>query len=262
MEGIKLYRAWTTVESFPHRGQVYKDVSLMWHVVGRDTPPVPYEELIQNYSSLTDSERLYAEESLLELFTEQDLQALQQYLLLEHDCSLDMEQVALPSEGLFPYQDQVISRSSDFYMLAMEPEYSLPFQVQGFYHVEGHERPEEPFLEEQIAQADMQRYAQSPEGKQALEGLFPTEAEQTALVPRYVYHWLGVTEEEELLLEKLASDHALTVQQLLQAFIRDLIGSELATDTSRAEMARQWLQRLSPLTVSKKGWAYLWKASS
>lgn len=265
MEGIKLYRPRTIVPEFPHRGQLYKDVQLTWLIEERLEPAIPYEEAMEGYGRLEGSDKFYAQHSLLELFTEQELKQLQAYLLLAHDDREGLaEEVSLPIESRsFPLSGYVVGGSSDFYELYREPLYSLPFRVIGLfdtrgYEVIGPEELEEPSLEEQIAQAGSQRYA-PPEG---LEDLFPTEAEEAALMARPVYRWLGLTEEEEVLLEKLAADHAFTVQPLLQAFIRDLISSEPATDASRRELARHWLHRLSPLRGSKKGWAYLWKASS
>jgi hypothetical protein len=81
----------------------------------------------------------YAEGAVDELFDKTETDALVAYLEREHGgAETTIEEVNLPLPGnCWGYGDRAVGGSDDFYMLAEEPEYSLPFRVWGYYDLEG-----------------------------------------------------------------------------------------------------------------------------
>lgn len=93
----------------------------------------PHAELIAGYDELDDFDFSYAEGAVDELFDKTETDALVAYLEREHGGGGDettIKEVNLPSPGnCWGYGARAVGRSEGFYMLAEEPEYSLPFQV-------------------------------------------------------------------------------------------------------------------------------------
>lgn len=256
MESLRLYQPCTKVDEFNHRGRLYKDVEIVW-LMDRKEPVAPYNEIIQGYSLLEESSKPYVEARVQELFTEQELQELQKYLLFVHD-----DRNSLVEEVLLPVSDKYCGLSSipvgglsDHYMLSREPEYSLPFEVYGYYNVSnceeiGSAEPEEDTL-------PLERVAVRLD---ELEDLFSSATKVDVVQRALLYTQLGLSSDEVHFLERLEMEQAVTFQQLAKAFIADLISGDGAAE--RPELAKAWLRAFVSPKASKKGWQYLWKESN
>ncbi|MBV9966326.1 MAG: hypothetical protein JO008_11595, partial [Alphaproteobacteria bacterium] len=127
---MKLYTVTTIAKEY----HGYKDVAFSWFRSARGEPR-PYGELIENYDP-NDSYARWAEDAIDELFTEAEAIALKEYLDREHG-HVDLTRIneaELPTPmntmalGATPFGGLV-----DCYMCFREPNYDLPFQVEGHF---------------------------------------------------------------------------------------------------------------------------------
>jgi hypothetical protein len=126
---VRLFRAWSMVDNFLGQDQVKLD----WFVVGRTAPPAPYHELISDYDE-NDENACYDEILANELFTETELQGLENYLAEQHQLDLEWEELVLPlKKGILSYGLLLISGVKGFYALADESGYDLSMAVLGHY---------------------------------------------------------------------------------------------------------------------------------
>jgi hypothetical protein len=130
---MKLYNVRTTVKEY----HGCKNVVFHWFYDGdRPTPRRPYAELIENY----EPDGFYSEDYIDRLFTEDEASQVKQYLDQEHG----HEGTTTITEEPLPVANNVMSVAAiavgggdDFYMLDKEPEYSLPFKVEGYFNLVG-----------------------------------------------------------------------------------------------------------------------------
>src|SRR5262245_59735695 len=134
---MKLYRVGTTC----HRFNGHKDVHFEWFLDEPYGEPRPYAELINGYADEADPP-YYPMGAIDELFTLDQAQALVSYLDRVHGDAGEAKITAakLPIElnmmgvGAIP-----TGGGQDFYMLAKEDEYNLPFKVYGYFDLRHHE---------------------------------------------------------------------------------------------------------------------------
>lgn len=135
--GEVLYRPYSTVARWPHREHLYADVGVTW-LRAEEQPAVPYERALQGYNPAEPD--LYRESTIDDLFTLEEAEQLQAYLLETYDTETELIAVPLPlpkgallSPGVLP-----TGGTRDLYPLIYHEGYSLPFMVNGFYDVDGH----------------------------------------------------------------------------------------------------------------------------
>ena len=139
---LKLYRAYSIMDDFLGYGQI----KVHWFCEDRNEPIGPYDQLIQDFEP---GQNLYAEDSINECFTEEEIEQLREYLERVHGYKLHAIEVNLPMPECMPYgaigAGGVLAMSTsgelgiirghhdDYYMLSTEEEYSLPFKVWGYF---------------------------------------------------------------------------------------------------------------------------------
>jgi hypothetical protein len=125
---MKLYSVTTTAHEYHGcRGVVFH-----WFRTKPRNEDRPYAELIQDYN---DGD-LYSKNLIDELFAEQEAIDLKEYLDRVHgDAGITtIEEQKLPTpSNMMGYGAMPVGGGDDFYMLHKDPEYSLPFGVEGYF---------------------------------------------------------------------------------------------------------------------------------
>jgi hypothetical protein len=106
----------------------------------------PYADLIENYDP-KDEHALYKEMAIEELFTAAEANLLKEYLDRDHRdaATTIIEKLDLPlANNVVGIGAIVVGGGDDFYLLHREPEYSLPFKVEGYFNLVGCELVDEP----------------------------------------------------------------------------------------------------------------------
>ena len=137
---MDLFTVTTTIRAQEFHG--CRDVTMRWFVVDRPTPVVPYSEVVADYAALDDDYKLYVvHDAVDELFTDSEARALVEYMAREHPGDLhEITPARLPLEGNIMGRGAIpVGGPQDFYMLSREDEWTLPFQVYGYYDLERHE---------------------------------------------------------------------------------------------------------------------------
>ena len=131
----KLYHIYSDVNNFFHNNKYYDKVNIAWFVVERDAPPYPFEDAITNYSQISDMNKIYPEEFLKELFTEEESKLLMDYLANRNDYSTQSEEMELPvSENSKGCKSILAGGGFGFFILHREEGYNLPFKVEGLFN--------------------------------------------------------------------------------------------------------------------------------
>ncbi|HSE83135.1 MAG TPA: hypothetical protein VLB01_01140 [Thermodesulfobacteriota bacterium] len=132
----KLFTVKSRVSKFIHRERVYDFVEFQWFVVYRETSTFSYDELIESYRNKLDNSYYISESNISELFTEEEADALKEYLLrtLNHECEIEEANLLIESYTL-AYEDIILGHEEGFYRLNEEEGYDLPFIVWGYYDV-------------------------------------------------------------------------------------------------------------------------------
>ena len=125
----KLYKAYSFVEDHPDLG----NVCFGWFYHMREKPVAPYEDLIEGYNDLDETERKLTRRDVDEMFTDRELQALGAYLEDEYDYESFLIEKTFPLRPKDMYDKAIVKMERDtpgaIYMLSDEPGYNLPFQV-------------------------------------------------------------------------------------------------------------------------------------
>ena len=99
----------------------------------REKPVAPYEDLIEGYNDLDETERKLTRRDVDEMFTDRELQALGAYLEDEYDYESFLIEKTFPLRPKDMYDKAIVKMERDtpgaIYMLSDEPGYNLPFQV-------------------------------------------------------------------------------------------------------------------------------------
>ena len=131
----KLFTIYSSIDNWWHRGQLYGDVSVMWHVGERQEPPIPYSQAIEGYEPGA-SMIYYTEDYIDGLFTEEEAALLGKYLSEHHDTEIELEEVHLPvSDNRTGMWCLPIGSTQGMYQLYEEGGYDLPFRVGGWYDI-------------------------------------------------------------------------------------------------------------------------------
>jgi hypothetical protein len=134
----KLYSVTTTAHEYHGR----RNVVFHWFRTEPRNEDRPYAELIQNYDG-----DLYSKDLIDELFTEQEACDLKEYIDRVHgDAGVTtIEEWKLPIHNQqMGYGARSVGGGDDFYMLDKDPEYSLPFGVNGYFDLVDCELIDEP----------------------------------------------------------------------------------------------------------------------
>jgi len=133
---IELFTVYTKGDYDGHR-----DVLFSWFVSERQEPPVLYALGIRNYNQADADMVGYAGRALCELFTRAEAEALKAYIDERHGDVTTIKRADLPIEN----SDAGISvgpagGGPNCLLLYEDPEYRLPFKVEGFFDLRQHER--------------------------------------------------------------------------------------------------------------------------
>lgn len=200
-DGIRLYRAKSTMGRIDTSICTYYDVEIDWFHDPRNRHPVPYSEVIQGYDHLTAVERHYGEGLVGELFTQRETEILKNYIRLEFGWDLIISEVPLPISAVGRRADDLLSSlgaggTSEVMTIFRNPEMGLPFEISGYYDVSlrphtpgllesvhflrnaldqlGHESPKDQVLESIVRRWHARAVSSASEAADQCEtGLFP-----------------------------------------------------------------------------------------
>jgi hypothetical protein len=158
---VKLFRAYSYVNNFWGRN----GVPFSWYVVDREKPVVPYDQLIKDFSRLSEADKNHGQDLANELFTEVELEQFTEYLLRVDNVRVEAVEVRIPIEAaetcgggdLYPLshiavssprreQDGFIQLGKDYNKdgYSFMEGYTLPFFVEGYYDLRLAETTEAP----------------------------------------------------------------------------------------------------------------------
>ncbi|MDX1919931.1 MAG: hypothetical protein SFU25_04255 [Candidatus Caenarcaniphilales bacterium] len=146
---MKLFKPYSSTQSPDGREKKV----FQWFIVNRKQPLIDYRQAIWDYEILDGRQKLYAECSLDELFSEYELLTFKDFLLKNSKTEVKFNEQNLPLffTGEKPYGSLISSynqtRESGFYPVCQQASYNLPFQVWGFYSTES-VNPSERFIYE------------------------------------------------------------------------------------------------------------------
>lgn len=121
-----------------------RQATIHWFVKDREQPVAPYTQLIENYKHLDAANQRRAEQTIDELFTEQEFTDLRLYLYEKHREDVRTGMMVTPVNGIKQANDMnrslirpfavcVDGEGGRFYRLCDESDYALPFLVWGYY---------------------------------------------------------------------------------------------------------------------------------
>lgn len=132
---IKLFRSESVLSNFSHKGRVYDELEIAWFVVHRESSVV-HEEVIKECKKKYDILPNTFENSVFELFTEEEAKALEKYILRTRKQECRIKEVDMGLEIFsWEYGDKDLSNMEGYYRLSNEEGYDLPFVVWGYYSV-------------------------------------------------------------------------------------------------------------------------------
>ncbi len=132
----KLFRVYSTVNNFRYKDIFYDNLIVNWFMVGREVPPVTYEEEIENYSQLKTADRIHPENFVKERFTLKEAELLRHYLDTIEKLGASIESCPLPvSANASGYRDFPPPYGIDFLILHSRKYYNLPFKVEGIFNI-------------------------------------------------------------------------------------------------------------------------------
>jgi hypothetical protein len=140
---IQLFHATSVFSRLCKDGVAFSDVVVKWFRTGQSTPPRPYEDLIENYTGLDRIRRFYTEHFIDELLTASEVDQLRRYLrqaggpdfeTADEVDPLTVHPISLPvSDAVTGYADLPRGGLADYYLLANQPGYTLPFDIYGYF---------------------------------------------------------------------------------------------------------------------------------
>jgi hypothetical protein len=132
----KLFSVHSLVRDFTYQGTQYEEIKVVWFVVERKAPPVPFETAIEDYAQLDEKARLFPEGYINEQFSRQEAEALKKHLDRRPGVTTMIETVELPvMANVSGCRRLERGNGNDFLILHREKSYSLPFKVEGYFSV-------------------------------------------------------------------------------------------------------------------------------
>ena len=131
----KLFRVYSVVNNFRYKDIFYDNLIINWFAVGREVPPVPFEEEIENYLQLSTVERIHPENFLKEHFTLKEAESLKHYLGTIESIDAFIKPCPLPvSANEKGYRDFPPPIGVGFVIMHNRKHYNLPFKVEGIFN--------------------------------------------------------------------------------------------------------------------------------
>lgn len=132
----KLFSVNSLVRNFQYQGKHYEEVKIVWFVLERKNPIVPYAAAIQDYGQLNEKERAFPEEYVNEQFSHEEAEALKKYLDHQPTTTTKIEAIELPvMPNASGCRRLAAGNGNDFLPLHKGKSYSLPFKVAGYFSV-------------------------------------------------------------------------------------------------------------------------------
>jgi hypothetical protein len=128
---VKLFSAYSLVDNYRGRD----GVRLNWIYMGRKKPVVPFQALIEDHSGIDEGMRPYFEDYVKELFTEEEIRLLKDFVSNRLEINLEPKEVTLPIASLFipmPFNGISAGEGRGFYH-PREVENELSFQVCAYF---------------------------------------------------------------------------------------------------------------------------------
>jgi hypothetical protein len=128
---VKLFSAYSLVDNYCGRDSV----RLNWIYMDRKKPAIPFQAAIEDYSEIDEGMRPYFEDYVKELFTEEEVQSLQDFSSRNLEVSLHLKEVRLPIPGVFipmPFNGIPAGEGRGFYH-PREQNNGIPFQVCAYF---------------------------------------------------------------------------------------------------------------------------------
>lgn len=148
---MELFHASSVITRLEKEGVLLSGGVMHWFNTSPRTPKRPYDKYIEQYNTIDLAQRTYCEEFIDELFTQEELERLAQYLkriqsdtflLKEGDLGpLFIHKASLPCDSFKTgYRHMPPGGLTDRYPLVENPGYSLDFNVEGYFDLtqEGH----------------------------------------------------------------------------------------------------------------------------
>lgn len=134
-DGNRLYLLESHSRKYPWINQSYCSVKFSWFTYKRNDPPLPYSDVIQNYSSL-DEELGYLEELVDECFALHEAEAIKSFLDEATSFKTKIIPVDIPihlptKHKLFKLR--AVGRGRGFYLLDKLSQYPFTYSVAGYY---------------------------------------------------------------------------------------------------------------------------------
>ncbi len=136
-----------------------RQITYHWFIIKRETPLAPYDKLILSYNGLSDDARVRAEQTVDEMFSQEEFEALRDYLrdqrsedlrtgILNAPISANKPDTSTRLGTERPFQTCSEGVTGGFMHLSEQPGYNLPFTVWGYYAMPAHLMPSRNALAE------------------------------------------------------------------------------------------------------------------
>ncbi len=135
LKEYELYQVHSVVNNFIYRGISYDNLKIIWFVISRKEPIVPFEQAIENYSELPFAARVNPENFIKQCFTLGEAESLKRYLANTQKIEAVIEGCPLPVKGhVNGYRDIPPPPGTDYIILHKKTSYNLPFKVEGIFN--------------------------------------------------------------------------------------------------------------------------------
>lgn len=130
----QLHLIYSTVDEFMNR----RNVSIVWFRGDRREPLSPYEDMIANYRSIPEGDRIYAQHFLDQMLTESEMEEALNYLSTpnggKHEIVTMTTPIVTTDENgvVVPYSLMPIDGVRD----VVVPQWGGPFKLSGYFDLE------------------------------------------------------------------------------------------------------------------------------
>jgi hypothetical protein len=130
-----LYQVHSVVNNFIYKNISYDNLKIIWFVINRQEPIVPFEQAIENYSELPFAARVNPENFIKQCFTLAEAASLKQYLDSTQKIKAVIEGCPLPVKGhVNGYRDVPPPPGTDYVTLHKKSNYNLSFKAEGIFN--------------------------------------------------------------------------------------------------------------------------------